>query len=145
MDLRNHLPNARMACGATHEVARSWCSAAAQMAHCFVAFREPLPRLGALQATAVAQSVACRHVAAFDGFGRLAVCSVQARPDVDSPRAGGRHRLDVRLMAIGDHLVGDDPARSIAWRKKACALAVSRCSRSRMSTTAPSSSMARYK
>ena len=56
MDLHNHVPDTCMECWATHEVARSWYSPAAQMAHCFVAFREPLPRLGALQATAVAQS-----------------------------------------------------------------------------------------
>jgi hypothetical protein len=38
---------------------------------------------------------------------------------------------------------GMTPVRSIAWRNNAAALAVSRCSRSGMSTTTPSSSIAR--
>jgi hypothetical protein len=79
------------------------------VAHRFEAFEEALPCFRVLQAAAVAQSVACRHVAMFDGLGRLAVRSVQARPDVPSAWAGGRYGLDVRLMTIGDHCVWDHP------------------------------------
>jgi hypothetical protein len=64
--------------------------------HRFEALEEVLPGVCVLQATAVPQSVACRHVAAFNSLGRLAACSVQACPDVPSAWAGGRHRFDVR-------------------------------------------------
>jgi hypothetical protein len=44
-------------------------------------------------------------MAPFYGFGRLATCTVQACPDVESAGTGGGHRLDVRLVMIGHDLV----------------------------------------
>src|SRR5919202_5282302 len=109
MDGGYYPPNTGMRGSARHQVTGSGCSAAPQVAHRFEAFEEALPCFRVLQAAAVAQSVACRHVAMFDGFGRLAVRSVQAPPDVPSAWAGGRYGLDVRLMTIGDHCVWDHP------------------------------------
>jgi hypothetical protein len=77
------------------------------VSHRFEAFQKSLPCLSPLQATAVPQSIACRHMAPFDGFGRFASGTVQARANVEGIRAGGGHGLDVRLVVIGDHLVGD--------------------------------------
>ncbi len=61
-----------------------------------------------LQSTAVAQAIAHRYVAALDGLGRLSTCAVQPRPDVLGARASGRHGLHVRLVIVGDDLLGDD-------------------------------------
>ena len=82
MDRRHNLPNARMGRWATHQVAGTRPPASPQVAHRFEAFQKALPRLGPLQSSAIAQSVAHGHVAAFDSFGRLATYSVQPRPDV---------------------------------------------------------------
>jgi hypothetical protein len=106
VDRRHYLPNARMGHWATHQVAGTRPPASPQVAHRFEAFQKALPRLGPLQSSAIAQSVAHGHVAAFDSFGRLATCSVQPRPDVLSAGAGGRHGLHIRLVVIGDDFLG---------------------------------------
>jgi hypothetical protein len=98
-----------MACGTTHQVAGTWRTVSPQVAHRFEAFQKALPRVGLLQSSAVAQSVAHGHVAAFDSFGRLATCSMQSRPDVLSAGAGGRHGLHLRLMVISRYLVRNHP------------------------------------
>jgi hypothetical protein len=107
MDGNHHLPNAHVDCWATHQVTGARCTSAAQMAYGFEALQEPLPRLGALQATTVAQPVPCWHVSPLNGFGRLTTDAMQARANVEGTRAGGGHGLDVRLVVICDHLVGD--------------------------------------
>ena len=76
------------------------------MAHCFESFQKALPRLGALQSSAIAQSIAHGYMAAFDGFGRLAAYSMKSRSDMLSARTGGRHGLHIRLVVIGDDLLG---------------------------------------
>lgn len=94
MDLRDHLPNARVARWARHQVAGSRCSETPQVAYGFEAFQEALPRCRAFQATAVPQAVARGHVAALDGLGRLAAGAVEPRPDVVS----ARHVVATALM-----------------------------------------------
>src|SRR6266568_730262 len=79
------------------------------MAHGFEAFQKALPRLGPLQSTAVAQSVAHGYMAAFDRFRRLSTCSMEPRPDVLSTGAGSRHCLHIRLVVIGHDLVRHHP------------------------------------
>jgi hypothetical protein len=74
--------------------------------HRFEAFQKALPCLSPLQSTAVAQPITRWQVTALNGFGRLATCSVQARPDVASAWTRGRHRLDVWLVMVGHDLVG---------------------------------------
>jgi hypothetical protein len=109
MDRGDYPPHTSMRGSAWYQVAGSGCSAAPQVPHGSEALEEALPCLGALQAAAVAQSVAGGHVAAFDGFRCLAAGAVQACPDVPSAGARGRDRLDVRLVAIGDHFAWDHP------------------------------------
>jgi len=80
------------------------------MTYRFEAIQKALPGLSPLQATAIAQSLAHGHVAAFDRFGRLAAGSMQPRSDVLSARAGSRYGLHIRLVVIGHHLARDHPA-----------------------------------
>jgi len=98
VDCRHYFPNARMRRCATHQVAGTRPPAAPEMTYRFEAFQKALPRRGPLQSTAVAQSIAHGHVAAFDRFGRLATGSMQPCPDVLSAGAGGRHCLHIRLV-----------------------------------------------
>jgi len=79
------------------------------MAHCFEAFQKVLPGLNAFQSSAIAESIAHRHMAAFDGFGCLATYSMKPGPDVLSAGAGSRHRLHIRLVVIGHDLARDHP------------------------------------
>ena len=71
------------------------------MAHHFKAFQKALPGRGPLQSTTVAQSIAHRHMTAFDRFGRLAAYAMQPRPNVLCARTGRGYGLDVRLVVVG--------------------------------------------
>ena len=110
VDRRYNLTNARVLRWPTHQVAGTGRPASPQMPYRFEAFQKALPRLGPLQSSAIAQSVAHGHVAAFDSFGRLAMCSMEPRPDVLSTGTGGRHGLHRRLVVIGHQLVRDYPS-----------------------------------
>jgi hypothetical protein len=46
-------------------------------------------------------------VTPLDRFGRLTSDAMQASADVEGTRTGGGHGLDVRLVVIGDHFLGD--------------------------------------
>ena len=105
MDHRHDFPHTRVRCWATHQVAGTRCSAAAEVTHRFEAFQKSLPCLSPLQPTAVAQPITHWHMTALNGFGRLTACAVQPCPDVVSARARSRHGLDLRLMAIGHDIV----------------------------------------
>ena len=105
MDNSDHLSNVRMRSWATHQVAGSRPPTSPHMTHRLEALQEPLPGLGSLQPPAIPQPIACRHVAALDGFGRLAMRAVQPRPDVKGARTDHGHCLDVRLVMIGHDLV----------------------------------------
>ncbi len=112
MDHSHDFPHTRVRCWATHQMAGTRRSATPQMSDCFEALQKPLPCLGELQPTAVAQPVARWDMTPFDRFGRCAACAVQPSSDVSGAWARGRHRLDVRLMAIGDHFLRDHPSAS---------------------------------
>jgi hypothetical protein len=88
------------------------------MSDCFEALQKSLPCLGALQPTAVAQPVARWDMTPFDRFAYRAACPVQPSSDVSGAWARGRHRLDVRLMAIGDHFLRDHPGASDCLAKE---------------------------
>ena len=68
----------------------------------FEALDEALASGDALQPPRCAKSVACGHVRAFDGLGRLAAGPVQARADVRRLRQFLLRRLHVRLVVVGD-------------------------------------------
>jgi len=110
MNERDDFSNADVERWTPHQVAGTGRAAAPHVAHRFKAFQEALSGLGSLQSTAVTQSIAHGHMTALDHFGRLAAYPVQPGPSVLRARAGGRYRLDIRLVVVGDHLVRDHPA-----------------------------------
>jgi hypothetical protein len=69
MDDSDHVPDACVLRWARHQVASTWAASPPELAQRFVAFQEALPSLRRLQTTAVAQPIACGHVAPLDGFG----------------------------------------------------------------------------
>jgi len=88
VDGSHDLPNPRVGRWATHQVTGTRRRASPQVANRFKAFQKALPRLGSLQSTAVAQSIAHGHMTAFDRFGRLTTCPMQPRADVLSAATG---------------------------------------------------------
>jgi hypothetical protein len=88
------------------------------MAHGFKAFQIALPGLSPLQSSAVAQSIAHWHVAAFDRFGRLATCSMEpACQQPASKRNGLDHRGRQKYGALVPRLsaVPSTAAPSLGW------------------------------
>ena len=71
VDGSHDLPNPRVGRWATHEVANPRCPASPHMAPLQSLPEESAALSRSLQSTAVAQSVAHGHVAAFDSFRRL--------------------------------------------------------------------------
>ena len=110
LDSSQHLPNAHVHCWTMHQVTSTRCSATAQVAHRFEAFQKSLPGLSPLQPTAVAQPITCWHVTALNTLGRLTVCAVQPRPDVESAWTCGGDSLDVGLVMIGYDFLWDHPS-----------------------------------
>jgi hypothetical protein len=76
VDRRHYLPNACVLRWPALQVAGTRPPASPQVAYRFEAFQKALPRLGPLQSSAIAQSIAHGYMAAFDSFGRLTTCSM---------------------------------------------------------------------
>ncbi len=66
LDGNGDLPDTGVGCWARHELPGTRSAASPQVAHCFEAFQEALPRLRALQSTAVPEPIPSGHMTALD-------------------------------------------------------------------------------